>query len=273
MKFISGNRITNIDEAIRLVLRETGRDGMSEDAVSLFFSSVDKVKLQTEGEKILDSEVHRKYGRNARWRGSMWFVPLPELRYDSLPVPLLTFSVQTCLTAGLSILGSGDSSSTTLVGPIGKPEKLSLPMVFLLAILDDDVESFQIVSKDGTRTSWNIPGFTESLCLPDDFVAEISWVLQGKSVVSWLLSFGEHGRRLAPQVAGCLLGLIYRGKSETPPLTDQVWSQNVVLESLTGMFGAQRAKDLLSRASSYLKADMTNETAIRLILQQAGKEG
>jgi hypothetical protein len=74
-------------------------------------------------------------------------------------------------------------------------------------------------------------------------------------------------------VAGCLLGLIYRGKSETPPLTDQVWSQNVVLESLTGMFGAQRAKDLLSRASSYLKADMTNETAIRLILQQAGKEG
>ena len=108
--------------------------------------------------------------------------------------------------------------------------------------------------------------------MPDDFVADLSWELERKSVSSWLLGFGSNGSSVMPQVVGSLLGLQFRtvDKSHTPD--KQVWSQDDVLETLIRMFGALKARNLLNQTLPHLKADMTNEEAIRLVIQMAGKE-
>jgi len=108
--------------------------------------------------------------------------------------------------------------------------------------------------------------------MPDEFLADLSWELERKSVSSWLLGFGGNGRSLMPQVVGSLLGLQFRTSTETRPPDKQVWSQDDVLETLIRMFGALKARALVSQALPYLKADITNEEAIRLIIQMAGKE-
>lgn len=271
MKFVSGY-IADVDEALALVLREAGRDDMSQEAVELFLTSVDSTGLQIPGEKVVDIEVHRRYGRNARWQGKLWFVPLPQLRYEAIPVPLLMFTIQPYLAVGLAIYNVNRSPSVNLVGPIGKAEKLILPLEFLKTILDNRLDGFEIVSKDGTYTSWNVPFFREPLRLPDEFVTDLSWELERKSVASWLLRFGANGRSLMPQVVGSLLGLQFRTATETHPPDKQTWSQNDVLETLIRMFGALKAKDLLNQALPNLKANMTDEEAIRLVIQMAGKE-
>jgi len=271
MKFVSGY-ITDIDEAIALVLREAGQDDISQEAADLFLTSVDTTRLQTEGEKVVNTEVHRRYGRNARWQGRLWFVPLPRLRYEALPVPLLTFDLQPYLVVGLTVSNVDRSPYVNLVGTIGKPEKVILPMEFLQAMLDNRLDSFQIVAKDSTHTSWNVPFFEEALRLPDEFLTGLSCDLQSKSVVSWLMGFGANGRSLMPQVVGSLLGLQFRTVTETCPSDKQIWSQDDVLETLIRMFGALKARALLNQASPHLKVAMTNEEAIRLIIQMAGKE-
>jgi hypothetical protein len=269
MRFVFG-LITDHDQSISLVLREAARDDMSQEAVKLFVSSVDVTRLQMEGEKMVDTEVRRKYGRNARWQGKLWFVLVPQLRFEALPVPLLIFNLQPYLAAGLTLLNVDRSLSVNLVGPIGKPEKLMLPMEFLQAILNNSLEKFEIVAKDGTHTSWNVPFLREPLCLPDEFVTDLTWNLERESVASWLLSFGANGRSLMPQVVGSLLGLQFRTVPESP--VDQVWGQDVVMETLIRMFGTTKAKVKFNQALPHLRTDMTNEEAIRIVLQMAGRE-
>ena len=228
-----------------------------------------------EAEKVLKSEVHQHYGRNTRWRYSgagPWLVPLPQLRYDALSTPTLSFSLQPYLAAGMTILDGKYSDHDTLVGAIGKPYKLTLPMIFLQAILNESLGHFTLISKDGTSTTWDIPGLNVPLTLPDDFVKGLSSTLERKSVVSWLLSFGAQGRKLAPQVAGCLLGLQFGGKSKTLSLSEQVWSKEIVIAGLTKLYGEQTAKMLFNRESPYLSPTMTNEDALKAMLQTRGKE-
>lgn len=270
MRIIEDKHLTSIDHAVGLVLIEAGQEDMSKEACSLFVTSLDVMKLRSEGEKILRSAVHQKYGSKTRWCPATqgpWLVPSPRLRYDTLPIPMLSFSLQPYLVAGFTILSAGYSPSNTLVSLIGKPEKLMLPMIFLQALLNEDIENFTLVSKDGTHTSRIVPGLKEPLILPDEFVAELTWILERKSVVSWLLGFGAQGRSLAPQVAGTLLGFQFRGKPENIPPMSQAWSQELILEGLTNMFGAQRAKDMFNKRLPLLKPNMANEEALRLILQ------
>jgi len=271
MKFVYGY-VTDVDEAVAIVLREAGPSDMTQEAADLFLTSFDTTRLQREGEKVTDTEVHRRYGRNARWQGNLWFVPLPRLRYEALPVPLLVFELQPYLVAGLTIFNVDRSPSVNLVGPIGKPEKLILPMEFLQVMLDNRLESLEIVARDGTHTSWKVPFSREPLRLPDKFLADLSWELKRKSVTSWLLGYGKNGRNVMPQVIGSLLGLQFRIRTETYQTDEQVWSQDDVMEALIRMFGAMKARTLLDRALPDLKTEMTNEEAIRLIIQMAGKE-
>jgi len=275
MRFVGDKDISGIDGAIRLVLKETGWQDISEEAIRLFLKSFDESGLRIEEEKVIKSEVHQHYGRNTRWRYSgkgPWLVPLPQLRYDALPTPTLSFSLQPYLVTGMTILDGKYSDHDTLVGAIGKPYKLTLPMVFLQAILNESLGHFTLVSKDSTSTTWNIPGLNDPLTLPDDFVTGLSSTLESKSVVSWLLSFGVQGRKLAPQVAGCLLGLQFGGKSKTLSLSEQVWSKDIVIAGLTKLYGEQTAKALFNRESPYLSPGMTNEDALKAILQTRGKE-
>jgi len=275
MRFIGDKDIGDIGVAMRLVLKEAGRQDISEEAIRLFLKSFDESSLLTEAEKLLKSEVHQHYGRNARWRYSdegLWLVPLPHLRYDALPNPVLSFSLQPYLVAGMTILDGKYSDHDTLVGAIGKPYKLTLPMIFLQAILNESLGHFTLVSKDATSTTWNVTGFNAPLTLPDDFVTGLSSTLERKSVVSWLLSFGTQGRKLAPQVAGCLLGLQFGGKSKAQPISEQVWSKEIVIAGLTKLYGEQTAKALFNRESPYLSPNMTNEDALKAMLQTRGKE-
>jgi len=276
MKFIGDKDIRDIDGAIGLILKEAGLQDISIEAIRLFLKSLEDPKLRMEDEKVLKSEVHQHYGRSTRWRYSgagPWLVPLPHLRYDALPAPILSFSLQPYLVAGMTILDGKYSSHDTLVGPIGKPYRLMLPMIFLQAILNESLEHFTLVSKDGISTTWNVPGLNEPLTLPDDFVTGLSSALESKSVVSWLLSFGAQGRKLAPQVAGCLLGLQFGGKSKTLPISEQVWSKEIVIAGLTKLYGEQKAKTMFNTESPYFSPNMTNEDALRTILQTIEKGG
>ena len=276
MRFIGDKDISDIDGAIRLVLKEVGRQDISEEAIRLFLKSFDEPGLRMEEEKVLKSEVHQHYGRNTRWRYSgegPWLVPLPHLRYDALPTPMLSFGLQPYLVAGMTVLDGKYSYHDTLVGAIGKPYKLTLPMIFLQAILNESLGHFTLMSKDGTSTTWNIPGLNDPLTLPDDFVTGLSSTLESKSVVSWLLSFGVQGRKLAPQVAGCLLGLQFGGKSKSLPISEQVWSKDIVIAGLTKLYGEQKARTMFNNESPHLSPGMTNEDALRAILQTIGKEG
>jgi hypothetical protein len=279
MRFTGDENIRGIDGAIALVLKETGRQDVSREAIGLFLESMDVPTLLTEGEKMVKSEVHQHYGRNCRWRYSSqssqgpWLVPLPQLRYDALPAPILSFILQPYLVAMLTIWDRDYRHYDTLFGPVSKPYRLALPMVFLQAILEQSVGRFPLVSKDGISTTWNVPGLNEALTLPDDFVTRLSSTLKRRSVVSWLQSFGLQGRKLAPQVAGCLLGLIFGGKSKDQPITEQVWSKEIVMAGLTKLYGEQKARAMFNRELPNLSPVMTNEDALKTILQSIGREG
>jgi len=141
------------------------------------------------------------------------------------------------------------------------------------AILNKSLNDLTLVSKDSTSTTWNVSGMNAPLTLPDEFVKRLSYTLDNKSVVSWLLDFGIQGRNLAPQIAGCLLGLQFGGKSKALSLSKQAWDKETVLAGLTRLYGEQRAKTLFTQELPSLNPGMTNEDAIRVILQSIGKGG
>ena len=172
--------------------------------------------------------------------------------------------------------GSGenadDSRLMTLVGPVGKPEIVSIPMVFLHALLENDLGRFAMVARDAGYTTWEVPG-AKPVRLPNDFVNELSIMLKYQSVVSWLCQFGAQGRCVAPLVAGSLIGLAFQDSSQPVPANkEMVTTENLVsaLESMA--YQPAEAREMVSRVASRLRADMTLEEAIRLTLQM-GKEG
>jgi len=183
----------------------------------------------------------------------------------------MTFAVQGHLVAPITVETADNSYHTALVGPIGKPEKLTLPISFLQAILDDNLEQFELVGKDGKYTNWSIPGLREALRLPNDFITELSAVLRLKSVASWLLDFGSQGEAVAPLVVGSLLGLQFRGVTAPLLVGEQPFQREIVVDTLTRMFDSARAAEMYEKWAPYLKSSMTNEEAVSLILKEAGR--
>jgi hypothetical protein len=183
----------------------------------------------------------------------------------------VTFTVQGYVVAAITVETTDDSYRATLVGPTGKPEKLTLPIPFLQAILDDELEQFEIVGRDSKYTSWSIPGLKESLRLPNDFVAGLSAVLRLKSVASWLLEFGPAGETVAPQVVGSLLGLQFGATATPPPVWEQPFQREIVIDTLTRMFGSARAAEMFQKWAPYLKSSITNEEAVSFILKETGR--
>jgi len=270
MRIISGKRVNDRESATIMALQEAGKPDILADINRLFGSVLDTVKLRAEGEKSLGRDIHERYGNKARYYGQKWIVPVPQLRYDSQPLPWIVFTIQGCLVAAMTVSTPDNSYSITATGAVGKPDKLPLPLIFLWAILERDPARFQVVGRDSIRTGWDIPGLKETLWLPNDFVAELSSVPRIKPVADWLEDFGTEGRSIAPWVVGVLLGLCYRDKTRTVPLENQLWQREIVLATLTQMFGSERAKEMLTQKSPYLKATMTNEDAVRFILAEGG---
>jgi hypothetical protein len=270
MKIITGSRASNQKEAVSLVFQEAGIGIMSLDVVDMFVSVAENAKTSAEIDKLIGTSVRGRYGNKASWRADRWFVPVPKLQFQGKDIHQLVIEVSVYLVAATVVRTADDSRLITVAGPVGKPEIVSITMVFLHALLENDLGRFAMVARDAGYTTWEVPG-AKPVRLPNDFVNELTTMLKYQSVVSWLCQFGAQGRCVASLVAGSLIGLAFQDSSQTVPANkEMVTAENLVsaLESLA--YQPAEARELVRMVASRLRADMTLEEAIRLTLQ--GKE-
>ncbi|MFC1930046.1 RuvA C-terminal domain-containing protein [Chloroflexota bacterium] len=267
MKILTGSRAGSQKEAVSLVFQEAGLGVMSPDVVDMFVSVTENAKTSAEIDKLIGTSVRGRYGNKASWRADRWFVPVPKLQFLGKDIHQLVIEVSVYLVAAAVVRTIDDSRLITLAGPVGKPETVSIPMVFLHALLEDDLGRFAMVARDAVYTTWEVPG-VKPVRLPNDFVNELTIILKYQSVVSWLCQFGAQGRCVAPLVAGSLIGLAFQDSIQPVPSNkEMVTTDNLVsvLESLA--YQPAEAREMVSRVSSRLRADMTLEEAIRLTLE------
>ena len=271
MKLINGRQARNFDEAAVLAFKEAGVNDISVHVTDLFNPLVDTTRLHDEAKKIITYAVRNKYGKKSEWKGKWWYVPVPLLGYETRDIPHLGIEIKTFIVAAAEVEMLDDSYLVTLVEVIGKPETLRIPMVFLKAILDDDLGRFGILARSGSQTTWEIPG-AKPVRLPNDFISKLTEMLQWQSVVSWLMEFGPQGRSIVPLVAGSLLGLMFQDLTQPISVGQQMWTYEQLVSALGGMaYPVTETKEMISRAASNLRADHTLEEAIRIVLQQRGK--
>ena len=267
MKILTGSRAGNQKEAVSLALQEAGIGIMSPDVVDMFVSVAENAKTSAEIDKLIGASVRGRYGNKASWRAERWFVPVPKLQFQGKDIHQLVIEVSVYLVAAAVVRTADDSRLITLAGLVGKPEIISIPMVFLHALLENDLGRFAMVAKDAGYTTWEVPG-TKLVRLRNDFVNVLSVIFKYQSVVSWLCQFGAQGRCMAPLVAGSLIGLAFQDSSQPVPANkEMVTTENLVsaLESLA--YQPAEAREMVRRVSSRLRADMTLEEAIRLTLE------
>jgi hypothetical protein len=272
MKILPGTRVKNFREAAELAFREAGADDMSLSVADLF-KPADASKLCSEAEKDIIGAIRGRYRGNPTWDGKQWCVPVPKPGYDTRGTPHITIELNTCLVAAGVAETTDSCHPVTLVGPIGKSETLTIPIMLLQAVLDDDLSRFDMLARSAGYTTWEIPGF-KPVQLPDDFVGRLSDILKRKSVAAWLEDFGSRGTSIMPLVVGTLLGLQSIGTAGVPPLGEQRWTYEQLLSALEAMaYQVSEAREMVARAMPYLRADLTLEQAVRVILQNEGKGG
>lgn len=274
MKILADKHVKNFNEATEVAFREAGADDMGMCTADLFEPCVDRTRLRAEAEKNITAAIRARYKDNPTWSGKWWHVPVPSLGYDSRGTPHITFEVNTYLVAQAQVDTGSRRFLVTLVGTIDKGETLVIPVIFLQAMLDDDLDRFAVVARSGGRTTWEIPG-VKALQLPDDFIARLSDTLQRRSVAAWLEDFGSQGRRVMPLVVGSLLGLQFMGASGAPsPAGKQPYDPVELLSALEALaYSPTEAKEMVGRAAPHLRADHTLEEALRVVLQNLARGG
>ncbi|MFC1860136.1 RuvA C-terminal domain-containing protein [Chloroflexota bacterium] len=271
MKILSGHQADSQDEAVKLALQIAGEEGMDTYIIDMFDALSDNDKINAEADKIISSTIRNRYGSKATWRTDRWFVPVPKLHYEGKDIPQLIIEVDIYLIAA-AIVRTQDSRLITLAGAVGKPETLSIPMVFLHALIEEDLGRFAMVARDASYTTWDILGM-KPVRLPNDFVSELSQRSKWQSVVSWLDEFGSQGRYVAPLVAGSLLGLAFRDSTQSLPANKEIMTTDDLVSALESMaYQPAEAKEMVRNAASRLRTDTTLEEAIRITLQ-IGKGG
>lgn len=271
LRILRGKLAGNFREAVVLAFREAGMDDALPNVADLFSSTIDNNKLMREADNSISSSIHRRYGRSATWEGRRWLIPVPQLQYKASPIPHLTINVQAYIVEAVKVETTDYFYSATLIGPIGRAETLVLPMSWLLAILENDLGRFEITSKDATHIGWNVPGLKEAVILPNDFTTKLSTALRLKSVRGWLEEFGHQGNTVAPLVTGALIGLQLHGVIEPLPVGQQAWRREIVVDTLTRMFGSAKAAEMFAAEAPYLRVSMSNEEVISFILKEAGR--
>jgi len=271
MKVLSGKQAENQNEAVKLALQIAGEEGMDNYIIDMLGALSDNDKINAEADKIISSTIRNRYGSKVSWQTERWFVPVPKLHYEGKDIPQLIIEVDIYLIAA-AVVRTQDSRLITLAGAVGKPETLTIPMVFLHALLEEDIGRFTMVARDASYTTWEIPG-AKPVRLPNDFISELSQRLKWQSVVSWLDEFGSQGRYIAPLVAGSLLGLAFRDSTQSLPANKEIMTTDDLVSALESMaYQPAEAKEMVRSAASRLRADMTLEEAIRITLQM-GKGG
>ena len=240
---------------------------MDADIVDMFASLANDHKMSSEADKTIGTNIRNRYGNKATWRAERWFVPIPKIHYAGKDIPQLIIEITMYLVAPASVKTPNDSRLVTLVGAIGKPETLSIPMVFLHAFCEKDLDRFAIVARDAVCTTWEIPG-TKPVRLPNDFISELQIMLKYQSAVAWLGEFGSQGRCVASLVAGSLIGLAFQDTSRSEPVNRQGFTTNELIGALESMaFKHGEAEEMVNQVMPRLRADMTLEAAIRITLQ------
>jgi len=270
MKILPGKHVKNFREAAELTFCEAGADDLS-PLVAGLFELADTARLRSEAERDIMAAIRGKYRGNPSWDGEQWYVPVPNLGYDTRGTPHITIELKTYLIAAGEIETTDRYYTVTLIGPLGKLETLLVPIVLLQAVLDDDLSRFAVLARSAGSTTWEIPGF-KPVQLPDAFIVRLSDVLKRKPVAAWLEEFGSQGRSIRPLIIGALLGLQSAGAAKTLPFGQQQWTYEQLLSALEAMaYHVNEAKAMVARAMPYLRADQTLEEAIRIILQNEGR--
>jgi hypothetical protein len=272
MKISPGKRAVSSKQATGLAFQDAGVGDMSAAVADLLVSLVDATKLRTEAEKSIVAAIRGKYRAKPTWQGKWWYVPVPMLSYEARDIPHLKIESKTFLVAVVEIETTDDSYSVTMAGTIGKAETLIVPMVFLQAILDDDLGRFSILSRSSSHTTWEVPG-AKPVQLPNDFVNKLAEICKQKSVERWLSDFGRQGRSVAPLVVGSLLGLQFQATARPIPLAQQPCTSENLVAALEAMaYTTQEAREMVRRASADLRADHTLEEGVRIVLRHAKGE-
>ena len=268
MKVLHGRQIKDFREAADLAFRDSGTDDMRSSVADLFKSVIDVTKQRSEAEKDITTAIRGRYRGNPTWDGTRWYIAVPNLGYDTRGTPHITIDLKMYLVAAGEVETGDRCYPAALVGPIGKPEMLVIPLVLLQAILDDDLSRFVVLAKSAGRTTWEVPGF-KPVVLPDDLVSRVSDTLRRKSVAAWLSDFGSQGRSIAPLIVGALLGMQFMVTAGDLPLGEQRWTYEQLLNALKAMaYPASEAKEMFNRAAPGLRADHTFEEALRIVLQK-----
>ncbi|MCL0078812.1 hypothetical protein M1O56_04005 [Dehalococcoidia bacterium] len=272
MKFIR-KRVQNPEEAIAMALNEAGMGDMSTSVTELFTSVIDTMALGAEVDRRIATAIKGRYRGKPVWKSKWWCVPIPVLTFEARDVPQLKIEVRMHMVADVEVETVDACYSVTLVEMLGKPATLVMPMVFLRAVLDDDLGRFVILARGGGRTTWEMPGL-KPVELPDDFLSHLSDTLKRKSVDRWLEDFGRQGWSVMSLVVGSLTGLQYMDKAAAPPLSKQRWTNEQLISTLESLvYQGSEARDMVIRATPYLRADQTLEEAVRVILQNEAKGG
>lgn len=266
MKVFSGRLADSMGKAENLALQTAGAEDIDTELIDMFASISDNDRFNVDAEKALSTTIRNRYGNKASWQADKWYVPIPGLRYEGSDIPQLTITVEVYLVA-VALVSTRESRLITLVGSIGKPEVITLPMLFLHALLDDDMGRFGIAAIDSRYTTYGIPG-TKPVRLPNDFVDDLDDRLKRQSVVSWLRQFGEQGRYVAPLVAGNLLGLLFRDTGKPVSAEGETVTTDTLIQALEAMaYRPAEAREMVKTAVPRLRADMTLEESIRVTLK------
>lgn len=271
MKILDGCQASNLDGAAALVLRAEGSKDMDVDIIDMFVSLVEEDKIGIEADKALGAAVRSRFGSRATGRDDRWFVPVPELRYEVKDGPELAIGLRVFVVSVARVGSSQGTRLVTIIGAVGKPITLVLPMVFLWSLIEDNLGCLTVIGRDAVYTTWEVHGL-KPVRLPNTFVTFLTNRLEWESVVGWLGRFGEQGRRLAPLVAGTLLGLAFPDPDKRAPTGQGKWETTDLLGALESLaYPKTEAKAMVSRVSHRLSEANTLEDAIRLVLR--GEKG
>ena len=243
------------DDAVGLVFEEAGVEDMDHYVVEMFESITESGKLNSEADKSIATAIKAKYGSKATWHLERHLIPVPELHFESRELPQIRIEVSVYLMAQALVKTQQNSRWITLVGAIGKAETVVVPIIFIHALMEDDLSRFAILAKDANYTTWEVPG-AKPVRIPNIFTDELEVVLGWQSVTSWLSLFGAQGKCIAPLVAGSLFGLSFQELAEPVSAAEQPVTTESLVSALEGLaFPAAEAKELVRRAAPRLRAD------------------
>ena len=270
MKILSGRHVKDFTDAAELALLEARADDMNVDIIDAFVSTADTDRIESDADKAIGSAIRNRYGNKATWRVDRWLVPVPKLHYDGTDIPQLIIVATTYLVAVAAVRTTGDSRWITMVGVVGgKPETLTIPMVFLDAVSEGSLARFAVMARDAKWITWEVHG-AKPVRLPSAFISELTTIFGRKSVVAWLLEFGDQGRYVAPLVMGNLFGLAFRDATKPVPVSEQLLTVDNLVTALESMaYQSAEAREMVQFASSHLNANMTLEEGLRITLQIA----